>query len=333
MNVELYELFFRDGSYAIDFGFTSKHMRVVGGAMEDAGFRFVEVGHGYGMGAERAGYPSAVEPDEAYLKTASKIFNRCAFGVFYIPGVGTPDDLSLAVDYGAKFVSIGHNITQIEEAEQAVLKAKSLGLQTTVCMMKAYVLSAENFEKKVKIAQGWEPDYIMIMDSAGNMTPEETAKRIRVIVETGKARAGFHGHDNLSLASVNSLTAVKNGALRIDVSLGGLGRSGGNVATQIMAALLEREGLGSNTSPKLDSLEPVMEAVRKAGLKIPGAPDMTNILLGLYGLHSSIAYVLNDTAKRFGLNRAKLYEKVAEQNRVNPAPEDITNIAKSLASG
>ncbi|MFQ5431960.1 MAG: hypothetical protein ACE5EN_05590 [Nitrospinota bacterium] len=330
MAVELYEVFFRDGSYVLDFGFTKEQMRTVGAAMEMAGFRHVEVGHGYGLGAARAGYPAAAESDETYLKTASRVFKNCAFGPFFIPNVGSDDDIAMAADCGAKFISVGNNITQIESAQESVAKAKSLGLETTVCLMKAYVLAEKEFRQKVKIVQSWEPDYITIMDSAGNMTPDETASRVAVINEEGGSRPGFHGHDNLSLAAANAMTAVKNGAVRIDSSIGGLGRSGGNAATEMLAALFQKENFSSK--PSLDDLEPVMEAVRKAKVELPYAKDFTDILLGLYGLHSSIAKSLNDAAKRHGVKRAVLYEQVAAVNRVNPAEEEIDGIAKRMSA-
>ena len=328
MAVELYELFFRDGSYVLDFGFTKEQLRLVGGAMEEAGFRYVEVGHGYGMGAARAGHPAAAESDETYLKVASQTFKNCAFGPYFIPNIGSEDDISMAADFGAKFISIGDNITGIEKAEQAVAKAKSLGLKATVCLMKAYVLPDNGFLEKVRIVQQWEPDHITIMDSAGTMIPEEVAARIQMIKETGKAGPGFHGHDNLSLAAANSMAAVKNGATRIDASIGGLGRSGGNAATESLAALFQKEQVVSR--PALDDLEPVMEAIKKAKVDMPYAKDFTDILLGLYGLHSSTANWLNDAAGRFGVARAALYEKVASVNRVNPSKEEIEDIAGKL---
>ena len=330
MAVELYEVFFRDGSYVLDFGFTKEQLRTVGAAMEAAGFRHVEVGHGYGLGAARAGYPAAAESDETYLKPASQVFNNCAFGPFFMPNVGGDDDISMAADCGAKFISIGNNITQIESAGSSVAKAKSLGLETTVCLMKAYVLPEKEFRQKVSVLQSWEPDYIMIMDSAGNMTPDETANRVAIINEEGGSRPGFHGHDNLSLAAANALAAVKSGAVRIDSSLGGLGRSGGNAATETLAALFQKEKLSSTLS--FDDLEPVMEAVRKAKVDLPYAKDFTDILLGFCGLHSSIAKSLNEAAKRHGVKRAALYEKLAEVNPVNPTEEEIDGIARKMGA-
>ena len=278
----------------------------------------------------RAGYPAAAESDETYLKTASQVFTNCAFGPFFIPNVGGGDDISMAADCGAKFISIGNNITQIESAQSGVAKAKSLRLETTVCLMKAYVAPEKEFRQKVNIVQSWGPDYITIMDSAGNMTPDETANRVAIVNEEGGSRPGFHGHDNLSLASANALAAAKSGAVRIDSSLGGLGRSGGNAATETLVALFQKEKLSPTLS--FDDLEPVMEAVRKAKVDLPCAKDFTDILLGLYGLHSSIAKLLNEAADRHGVKRAALYEKLAEANPVNPTEEEIDGIAKRMGA-
>jgi len=328
MNQHFFEVFFRDGSYALDFGFTAEHLRIIGGAMEDAGFEYVEIGHGYGQGAARKGYPAAAETDEQYLKTASRVFKNTAYGVFFIPGVGTMDDIKKAFDHGIRFISIGQNITAVEQAADAVALSKTLGLLTTVCLMKAHVLAGDRFETKIKSVQAWEPDYICIMDSSGAMTPGEVKQRVESIHRLGSARAGFHGHDNLMLATANSLAAAECGAARLDVSLGGLGRSAGNTRTETMTALFQR--LGHPVKPGLEGVEKALESVQRAGLSIPGATGITGLLLGLYGLHSSIADDLDEAAQRIGVPKAKLYEAVANHNPVNPTKSEIEEVALKI---
>ncbi len=327
MKSAIYEVFFRDGSYAIDFGFTVRHMEIVGAAMEKAGFPYVEIGHGYGLGAARAGYPAAAQTDEEYLKAAARIFHRTAFGVFFIPGIGIMDDVRLAIDHGIRFISIGQNITAIEEAEEAVRFARRQGLQTTVCMMKAHLPGDAAFAEKVKRISGWGPDCICIMDSAGCLTPGMVGRKVEQIRAAGGA-AGFHGHNNLQLATANALAAADAGAVRLDASLGGLGRSAGNAHSEILAALFER--LKRPLPPPLAQIEPVLNAVEAAGIAMPLGVPLTDILLGLYGLHSSIAPALDEEAARHGVAKALLYETVARKNPVNPTRAEIAETAAAL---
>lgn len=327
MKPAIYEVFFRDGSYALDFGFTVRHMEIIGAAMERAGLPYVEIGHGYGLGAERAGFPAAAQTDEEYLKTASRVFHGTAFGVFFIPGIGVIDDIRMAIGHGIRFISIGQNITAIEEAEEAVRFATRQGLQTTVCMMKAHLPDNDTFAKKVARVSDWGPDCICIMDSAGCLTPDMVTRKVAQIRATGAA-AGFHGHNNLQLATANALAAADAGAVRLDASLGGLGRSAGNAHTEIVSALFER--LGRPLPPTLAKIEMVLNAVRVAEIGMPLAVPLTDILLGLYGLHSSIAPALDEEAARHGVAKALLYETVSRKNPINPTRAEIVAAAAAL---
>ncbi len=327
MKSAIYEVFFRDGSYALDFGFTLRHMEIIGAAMERAGFPYVEIGHGYGLGAVRAGYPAAAQTDKEYLKAASSVFRNTAFGVFFIPGIGAIDDIRMALDHGIRFISIGQNITAIEEAEEAVRFAGQQGLQTTVCMMKAHLPDDAAFAEKVKRIAGWEPGCICIMDSAGCLTPGMVRRKVEQIRMAGAA-AGFHGHNNLQLATANALAAADAGAMRLDASLGGLGRSAGNAHTEILSALFER--LGRPLPPSLAQIEPVITAVETAEIDMPLAVPLTDILLGLYGLHSSIAPMLDEEAARHGVAKALLYETMARNNPINPTRAEIAAAAAAL---
>lgn len=327
MKPAIFEVFFRDGSYALDFGFTARHMEIIGAAMERAGFPHVEIGHGYGLGAARAGYPAAAQTDEEYLKAASAVFHGTAFGVFFIPGIGMMDDIRMALDHGIRFISIGQNITAIEEAEEAVRFARRRGLHITVCMMKAHLPDDAAFAEKVKRVSGWGPDCVCIMDSAGCLTPDAVRRKVEQIRAAG-GNAGFHGHNNLQLATANALAAADAGAVRLDASLGGLGRSAGNAHTEILSALFER--LQRPLPPALAQIEPVLGAVAAAGIGLPLAVPLTDILLGLYGLHSSIAPALDEEAARHGVAKAGLYEAVARKNPVNPTRAEIAATAAAL---
>ena len=327
MKSAIYEVFFRDGSYAVDFGFTVRHMEIIGAAMERNGFPYVEIGHGYGLGAERAWFPAAAQTDEEYLKAASRIFHGTAYGVFFIPGIGRIDDIRMAIGHGIRFISVGQNITAIEETEEAVRFAKQQGLHATVCMMKAHLPDDAAFAEKVRRISGWGPDCICIMDSAGCLTPDMVRRKVEQIRAAGGA-AGFHGHNNLQLATANAFAAAEAGAVRLDASLGGLGRSAGNAHTEILCALFER--LGRPLSPTLARIEPVLDAAREAGIGLPLAVPLTDILLGLYGLHSSIAPALDEEAARHGVAKALLYETVARKNPINPTRAEIAAAAAAL---
>jgi homocitrate synthase NifV len=81
-------------------------------------------------------------------------------------------------------------------------------------------------------------------DTLGVLDPfatEATFRRLR-------ARTGleleFHGHDDLGLATANTLAALRGGAVHASVCVLGLGERAGNAALEQVAAAIPRLGMG-----------------------------------------------------------------------------------------
>jgi isopropylmalate/homocitrate/citramalate synthase len=85
---------------------------------------------------------------------------------------------------------------------------------------------------------------VVVADTIGVATPSA----VRALVERTGA-AGFHGHNTRNTGYANCLAALEAGASVLDASVGGLGgcpfspRATGNVATEDLVWLLEREGV------------------------------------------------------------------------------------------
>jgi len=87
---------------------------------------------------------------------------------------------------------------------------------------------------------------VVLADTIGVATPSA----VRGLVERTGA-AGFHGHNTRNTGYANCLAALEAGATVLDASIGGLGgcpfspRATGNVATEDLVWLLEREGVAT----------------------------------------------------------------------------------------
>ena len=94
---------------------------------------------------------------------------------------------------------------------------------------------------------------VVLADTIGVATPSA----VRALVERTGA-AGFHGHNTRNTGYANCLAAFDAGATVLDASIGGLGgcpfspRATGNVATEDLVWLLEREGVA--TGIEVDAL-------------------------------------------------------------------------------
>ena len=220
--VEILECTLRDGSYAVDFKFTENDTAILAGVLGRLGFRWIEVGHGVGLGAMKAGKGSMPATDERLIEAAKRAAPNAQIGCFFIPGIGTADQLKSAHAAGLDFVRIGYHAPEIEEAYPYLTLAKGLGLKPCLNFMKTYGISAETFAEKAREGAAAGAEVIYCVDSAGSMFPEDVRKYLSAAHDRCECKLGFHGHSNLQFAVANSVEAVRCGASFIDTTLYGL---------------------------------------------------------------------------------------------------------------
>ncbi|MGB2874040.1 MAG: hydroxymethylglutaryl-CoA lyase [Gaiellaceae bacterium] len=110
----------------------------------------------------------------------------------------------------------------------------------------------------VELAGRFEGAEVVLADTIGVAAPRE----VRDLVARTKA-VGFHGHNTRNTGYANALAALEAGAEVLDASIGGLGgcpyapRATGNIATEDLVYLLEREGV--ETGVDLDALIGISE--------------------------------------------------------------------------
>jgi 4-hydroxy-2-oxovalerate aldolase len=246
-HVDILDTTLRDGSYTIGYQFTADETALIAQGLELAGVNYIEVGHGLGLGADRAGKGAQAVTDVVYMRACANSIRKAKFGFFFIPGIGDMADLKLLADEGGKFVRIGIALESADQACQAIATAKEFGLEVWANIMKTYAYPVKECKEwALRFIQAGA-DGVYIVDSAGGMLPTEVAEYASEIKEAfigvgNNARVGFHGHDNLSLSTACSLSAIQAGCDIVDGSLLGIGRSIGNAATEVLAMVLARAG-------------------------------------------------------------------------------------------
>lgn len=253
-HVDILDTTLRDGSYTIGYQFTADETGLIAQGLELAGINYIEVGHGLGLGADRAGKGAQAASDVMYMRACASSIHKAKFGFFFILGIGDKTDLKLLADEGGKFVRIGLTLETADQAADIIQTAKKLGLEVWVNIMKTYVYPIKECKKWALhfIRAGAEGIYIV--DSAGGMLPAEVVEYISEIKKAfnaigSKARLGFHGHDNLSLSVACSLSAIQAGCDIVDGSLLGIGRSIGNASSEVLAMVLKRAGYETGVNP------------------------------------------------------------------------------------
>jgi isopropylmalate/homocitrate/citramalate synthase len=121
-----------------------------------------------------------------------------------------------------------------------------------------------------ELAARFDGAEIVLADTIGVAAPRE----VRDLIGRTNAR-GFHGHNTRNTGYANALAALEAGAEVLDASIGGLGgcpyapRATGNIATEDLVYLLEREGVA--TGVDLDALIKISEWLEGAlGRRLEG---------------------------------------------------------------
>jgi isopropylmalate/homocitrate/citramalate synthase len=151
--------------------------------------------------------------------------------------------------------SLAEAIERVERILAAADKPATVTISVAFgCPFEGHVDPARVNELAVRFA-GAE---VVLADTIGVAAPRE----VRDLIGRTNAK-GFHGHNTRNTGYANALAALEAGAEVLDASIGGLGgcpyapRATGNIATEDLVYLLEREGV--ETGVDLDALIQISE--------------------------------------------------------------------------
>lgn len=317
---EVLDTTLRDGSYVVDFQFSEQDTYNISKTLESFGIGYIEVGHGLGLGAYRLNEYRSLCSDEEYLSAIGDRESNSKYGVFFIPGIGEIKDIDLAIACNIDFIRIGINVNDTEKSYKYIEYAKARGLKTFANFMKSYAATPKEFARRVKQAYESGADAVYLVDSAGGMLPNDVRSYIQESQSTCDCELGFHGHNNLTLAIANSLTAIECGASFIDTSLQGIGRDGGNASTEVLLSILAKQGLIQVKDLKMlyDYSEVnIMPLIRNKGIKsLP-------LVSGISFFHSGYYPKIKKYADEYKIDPRDIIVKLSNINIVEPKDEDI----------
>jgi 4-hydroxy-2-oxovalerate aldolase len=324
---DILEVTLRDGSYLIDFQFTAEDTATIAAALESIGFRWIEVGHGLGLNASQSGKGTAAATDEEYMEAAAQALQHAKWGMFFIPGIGREEDIRLAARYGMSFIRVGTNVTETAQAEPYIALAKELGLIVSYNAMKSYAVSPAEFGAVVAKVHEWGADIACLVDSAGSMDPDSVAAYLRAAKTESASPLGYHGHDNLSLAMANTLRAIEEGAVLVDSSLQGMGRSAGNAVTEVLVAILQRRGALAHIN--LNAAMDVGQGLIQPLLGKRGVDPMA-VTGGLAKFHSSFTGKVQHYARKHDIDVRDLIVRLGQEDQVSAPDELLERLSHEL---
>lgn len=315
----------RDGSYATNYQWDNEVLVSLVSGLSRAGIPYIEVGNGTGLGMYRK--VNEAKPDQEYFTHTIKYKNNSKIGVFFIPSIGSYDDILNFKNEGGDFIRIGINATETQQAIPYIEYAKQLGLEVFCNLMKTYAISVYQlaFASAPLINAG--VDCIYIVDSAGGMTPQQVQDYFSAMHAIYDISLGFHGHNNLLMANANSYMAVRSGATFVDATLMSLGRGAGNAQIESLVALFQktkmlREEIDVNMLCNLS--DDIIHDIRKD----QKANTRRNIVIGAANFHDSYLPIAEKYAQKYCINTEVLITEVSKVNMVNPS-EDLFNLIAS----
>ena len=298
--------------------------------LESVGIRYIEIGHGLGLGAYRMGGSySAAASDKDYMEAARDGLTRAKFGMFCIPGIANLDDIDIASDHGMHFLRVGIDVSEVEKTSTFIERAKKNGMLVATNYMKSYVVSPREFAGKARISKEYGTDIVYLVDSAGGMLPKEVESYIDVLNDLVEIDFGYHGHDNLGLAVANSLVCYEKGARFIDASLQGLGRSAGNASTEQVVLALARYGkeTGIDILDLVDlgfeEIQPILKGIGK---------NPIDLVAGYALFHSSYMPTIRKYANKYSVDPKLLIIELCKINRVEAPDALVEKLAIDLKS-
>lgn len=289
----------RDGGYQNNNGFTVEQVVAVVEAVAAGGVGWIEIGHGFGLGADRTMGPMGAT-DIEYLEAVQHV--PAKIGMFANVNLCSEDDLERASEVGMDFARIGFigfdGPHPFDGALALLETAKRRDLWAAINMVRTPMYRDHEILEIAKRSADNGADALYIVDSAGGMLPDEVHRLTELLVAGGSPPVGFHGHQNLDLGVANSLAAVQGGATYVDGTLMGIGRDSGNTQLEVLVAVLEKAGY--RTGADMLALCAASSDVLSRILEVNGITE-DKLLLGCHDLLSHAVPLARSAADQHGV--------------------------------
>jgi 4-hydroxy 2-oxovalerate aldolase len=233
----------RDGGYYTNWDFDWELVEVYLQSMNELPVDFIEIGY---RSTPKVGYLGEYFYCPAYLiskireltdKKLAVLLNEKDVGPDDAESVLTPciEDIDL--------VRIAVKPDQFLRALELGKAVKSMGFDVSfnVMYMSDWTHHPELLDKFSKL--DGVIDLLYMVDSYGAVYPDQIKSLISEIRKRTSVPLGYHGHNNLELALINTLTAIDCGVDIVDGTIAGMGRGAGNLKTELLLSVLNSKGV------------------------------------------------------------------------------------------
>jgi len=321
----------RDGNHAVRHQLTKENFATYCKAAEAARIPMVEVGHGNGLGASSMLVGECRLTDEEILITSREFLKTTKLSVHVIPGFCTiKKDLVRAIDLGVDVFRVGSHCTEADITSRHIAYVRQSGKEAWGVLMMSHMASSAVLLEEARKMESFGAEAIVIMDSAGYYFPDDVKERVTVLVNGLNIPVGFHGHNNLGMAVINSVTAVREGASIIDGSIRGFGAGAGNTQLEVLVAVFER--LGFETGIDLYKILDAADLAQKEFNPVAASISPISIVSGLAGVFSGFAKHVERAAENYNVDPRDIFFGLGQRKAVAGQESLIFEVARDLAA-
>ena len=327
----------RDGEQAPGVAFTLAERMEIARALESSGVDEIEAGSP-AMGAQEI---EEIRVIAGSLATA-RAFAWCRM---------TRPDVDAALRAGVHCANLSIPVSTIQMQAKLGLAPEQLlarihdvvsyacdhGLSVAMGGEDASRATSDLLVRAVECAAAAGATKFRFADTLGILDPFRVFDIFTILRQNLDLALEFHGHDDLGLATANTLAAIRAGATHASVCVLGLGERAGNAALEEVATGIDRLGLGW-TGVQLPQLEHLAEVVAAAAQRpIPEGKAIvgTSVFTHESGIH--VDGLLKDpltyealSPEIFGRSRSIVLGKHSGRTAVRNALEEV-GIAASPA--
>lgn len=329
MEIVITDSSLRDGNHAVKHTITLDSIKRYCQAADEAGIPIVEVGHGNGIGASSLLIGKSKHTDYEMLTTARENLRRSKLGIHIIPGIATVKrDISIAIDAGVDVYRVATHCTEATLSKSHIEYLKNQGKTVFGVLMMSALADTKTLVENAKAMESYGAEAVIIMDSTGTYLPVDIEERVKHLKAYLNIDIGFHAHDNLGLATANSLVAAQCGAKYIDACIRGFGAGAGNAHLEMIIPVLENSGFKLD----IDFKKVIVEADRVLEYLVKEVPVSTpvNVLTGLNRLFSGFEKPIIKASKLYGIEYSSLIFELGNRKLVAGQEDLILEVAQKL---